>query len=183
MEEMKQLHDLHVLQATPWDELTFQERKQALRSLIFLKQKRCGRIKARTCADGRPQRLLYEKIDATSPTVKTESVILTSVIDAMEGRDVAVCDIPGAFLRAFLDEDVYMVMEGVLADIMIQIAPDVYGPTATKNNKGRTVIYVKLTRALYGCLKSALKFWEQLSRIVKDEGFIINPYDLCVVKK
>ena len=52
----------------------------------------------------------------------------------MEGQDVAVCDIPGAFLRAFLSEDVYMVMKGILADIMIQIAPDVYGPTATKKS-------------------------------------------------
>ena len=68
----------------------------ALRSVIFLKKKRCGRIKARLCADGRPQRKLYQKNDAASPTVKTESVLLTAVEEAEEGRDVAVVAAPRA---------------------------------------------------------------------------------------
>ena len=182
MAKMQQLHK-NVVEPVKWDDLTREEKSQALRSMIFLKQKRCGRIKAKTCADGRPQHYLYDKMEASSPTVKTESVLLSAVIDATEDRYIAVCDIPGAFLRAYLDEDVHMMMEGALADLMIKVAPDMYGPTATTNAKGQTVLYVKLTRALYGCLKSALKFWEQLSGILEDDGYVINPYDRCVANK
>ena len=51
-----------------------------------------------------------------------------------------------------------MKFEGMLADIMIKIDEDKYGPTATTNKKGLTVLYVKLTHALYGCLKLAQRF-------------------------
>jgi hypothetical protein len=37
--------------------------------------------------------------------VATESVFITAVIDAEEGRDVAVVDIPGAFMQANMDEE------------------------------------------------------------------------------
>ena len=38
------------------------------------------------------------KTDATSPIAELESVLLTSTIDAKEGRDVAIIDIPNAFV-------------------------------------------------------------------------------------
>ena len=89
-------------------------------------------MKARGCADGRPQQKLYSKEDAASPTVKTKSVLLTAVIEAIERRHVAVADIPQAFLKAFLPDETIMRLEGVLADIMIKIDPDKYGPKSTK---------------------------------------------------
>ena len=63
---------------------------------MFLKEKRDGSIKGRGVADGRKQRKKIEPKDATSPTVSTEAVMLAAKIDALEGRDVAVVDIPGA---------------------------------------------------------------------------------------
>ena len=66
------------------------------------------RIKARACTDGRPQRLLYDKSEASSPTVKMESVFLTQ-----EGRQVAVYDISGAFLHSELPDIVHMKVRGV----------------------------------------------------------------------
>jgi hypothetical protein len=35
-----------------------------LNSITFIKQKRCGQIKARTFADGRPQLAIFEKWEA-----------------------------------------------------------------------------------------------------------------------
>ena len=166
--EMCQMHDKHVFAPKKASDMTRQEKLEALRSVIFLKKKRCGRIKGWLCADGRPQRKLYQKNDAASPTVKTESVMLTAVQEADEGRDVAVVDIPGAFLNAYLEEVVYMRLEGVVADTLIMIAPEVYGPMANKNSAGVTVLYVQLTRALYGCLKSSLRWYLQLSRVLQD---------------
>jgi hypothetical protein len=53
---------------------------------MFLKEKRDGTVKGRTCADGRKQRETAEPGAATSPTVSLESVLITSTIEAYEGR-------------------------------------------------------------------------------------------------
>ncbi len=37
--------------------------------------------------------------EVSSPTVSTESTLLTAVIEAEEARDVATCDIPNAFVQ------------------------------------------------------------------------------------
>ena len=40
---------------------------------------------------------------------------------------------------------VHMRLEGVVADALIMLAPEVYGPMAEKNSAGLTVVYVQLT--------------------------------------
>ena len=42
------------------------------------------------------------------PTVATKSVFLTAVIDALEGREVAVIDVPGASMQEDMDELVHI---------------------------------------------------------------------------
>ena len=90
---------------------------------MFLKQKRTGQIKGRGCVDGRKQRLYTPKDEASSPTVATESVLLSCVIDAKERRDVATVDIPGAFMQGDQDETVHMRLEGTLAELLIKCDP------------------------------------------------------------
>ena len=46
--------------------------------------------------------------------------------------------------------------------------------------KGKRVLYVQLDRALYGCVQSALLWYELYSTTLKNMGFKLNPYDLCV---
>ena len=72
----------------------------ALSYLMFLKRKRTDIVKARGCADGRPQRKFISKDDSSSPTVSIYALFISYAIDAMEGRQVVTCDIPGAFLQA-----------------------------------------------------------------------------------
>jgi hypothetical protein len=55
--------------------MTQLERKRAMESLIFLVEKRDGRVKARTCANGSTQRAYMERDDAASPTAMTESIL------------------------------------------------------------------------------------------------------------
>eukprot|EP00957_Ditylum_brightwellii_P090567 6897276-Ditylum_brightwellii.AAC.1 len=57
---------------------------------MFIAKKRCGRIKVCRCADRRKQRDMYTNEDAASLTVSPKEVLLTSMIDAKEGRDVAI---------------------------------------------------------------------------------------------
>jgi hypothetical protein len=160
-------------------DLTAAERKGALRYLMFLKEKRCGPIKGRGCADGRPQREYTSKQETSSPTVATESLTLTCVVDAIDERDVATSDIRGAFMQSNMKGKVVMKLEGVLADMILKIDPKKYTKYVVKEN-GHDVIYVILTKALYGTLQAALLSWQNLSTQLKEWGFVLNPYDFYV---
>ena len=47
-------------------------------------------------------------------------------------------------------------------------------------DNGQTVLYVKLQKAMYGCLGSMLLFYDNLVSYLKSKVFIINPYDPCI---
>ena len=83
--EMGQLHKGTVMKTKHSKDLTTEQQREALAYLLFLKQKRCGMIKARGCADGRKQRGKIMKQESASPTVTTKSVFLTAVVDTHEG--------------------------------------------------------------------------------------------------
>ena len=67
---------------------------------MVLKRKRTSAVKARGCAGGRPQQEFISKDESSSPTVSTLALFISCAMDAMEGRQVVTCDIPGAFLQA-----------------------------------------------------------------------------------
>jgi hypothetical protein len=91
--ELLQLHMRDTFKPQDAEERSTNQKKGALESLMFLKEKQDGTIKGRTCADGRKQRETAEPGAATSPTVSLEYVLITSTIEAYEGREVAVVDI------------------------------------------------------------------------------------------
>jgi hypothetical protein len=45
------------------------------------------------------------------------------------------------------------------------------------------VLYLHLLKALYGMMKSALLFYQQIVSELKMMGFTINPYDPCDANK
>ncbi len=65
--ELTQMHDMDVFRPIMKDNLTRDERKKALASLMFLKEKRDQSVKARMCADGRGQRGDWSKQDTHHP--------------------------------------------------------------------------------------------------------------------
>jgi Reverse transcriptase (RNA-dependent DNA polymerase) len=182
--EIKQLHDRAVMKPATATELTFEQRKEALAYLMFLKRKRTGVVKGRGCADRRKQRAYTDKEEATSPTIATEAVFLCAVIDAQERRNVAIVDVPGAFMQADMPEDetVHVRLTGIMVDILLDIDHDMYAPFVTYEGKDK-VLYVELLKALYGTLRAARLFWEKLSGKLLEWGFEANPYDSCVVNK
>ena len=91
-------------------------------------EKRNGGIKARKVADGSKKSTYdgYDKSDGSSPTVVTESIFMTGVVDAKEKRNVAVLDIANTFLQADNNETVNMLLRGKLAVLMVRIDPALY---------------------------------------------------------
>ena len=69
---------------------------------MFLKQRRCGKIKVRVHAFGRKQREYLTKDDTRAPIVATEALFLTCLINATEHQKVDIVDIPGAFMQAYM---------------------------------------------------------------------------------
>jgi hypothetical protein len=134
-------------------------------------------------AGGNKQHGTIDKQDASSPTAALESVLLTAVIDAKEGRDVAVIDIPNAFVQTRLENEkdkAVMRLRGKLAELMVKVAPEIFAKYVIINRKGETVLYVRLLNALYGIMKAALLYYQRFVTNLQSIGFKINPYDPCV---
>ncbi len=150
--------------------------------LIFLKEKQDGNVKARSCANGSVQRAHVAKEEAAALAVALEFVFVTATIDAKEKQKVVTIDIPGAFLHANNKDYVVVKMNGLLAELMVKMDPKIYQKYVTIE-KGRQVLYLRLQKALYGMMKSALLFYRKLIKELKEMGFEINPYDSCVANK
>ena len=151
VEELRQLDYMQVIVPKYRDDLSTDDRHKALNYLMYLKQKRCGRIKARGCADGRKQRLYKGKDETSSPTVSTEALFLSCVIDAQEGRQVATMDIPGAFMHSEMDEVLHLRLDGPMAELLCKVDETKYRQFMCYE-KGKPVLCVQLMRALYGTL-------------------------------
>ena len=181
--EMQQLHDRKVMQPISQKDLSPEQKKEALGYLTFLKKKRCGKIKGRGCADGHKQQACITKEQSTSPTISTNAVFLTAMVDAWENRKVAVLDVPGAFMQVDMDELIHVRFRGEMVDKLLEIDHELYSSYVTEE-QGEKVMYMELLKALYGTLQAAQLFWEKLrAKLAKDWGFVLNRYNSCVVNK
>ena len=141
-------------------DLSKSEKNKALESLTFLVEKKSGKIKARHCANGSKQREWINSDDAASPTVATNSVMLTATIEAEEKRDVATFDIPNAFTQTHVDEKdehgdrIIMKIGGAMIDMLTQIDKTYRDCVAHEN--GKRILYVHITWAIYGMFMSGL---------------------------
>ena len=153
--------------------LTYQERKYDLDSLLFITEKRNEDIKARKVAVGSKQRTYdgYDKSNGLLLTVNTDSVFLTGVIYAHERRAVAMLDIEDAFLHAANDDYMLMLLHGKLAELLLKVYPKIYRNYVITSKQGVPMIHVKLTKDLYGMLRSAILFYRNLRSHLEEIGF------------
>ena len=123
--------------------------------------------------------------ESASPTIGLDSVFITATTKAAEEGDVAVVDLPGAYLSTDMDneEEVPMVLRAPLADLMALTTAKVNHKFATINTLGHKLLYVKLQQDLYGLLKSALLFYCKLWGNLHVKVFEINPYEPYVADK
>ena len=143
--------------------LSREEQSKALSALMFIVEKQNGLVKSCKCAVGSKQRTFpgYVKSEWASPTASTDGANITSTIEAPEGRDVAVIDLPYAFLNADNNEQTLILLKGKLAELMGQIDPIMHRKHIITSSKGEKMLYVRLSKALYGLLQSALLFYRK----------------------
>ena len=174
--------------------LTADQRRSVIRSQLNVTQKYLpttdgtGRIKdkvkARLVGGGDCQdRGKYTASETSSPTVSTTAIFLIAQIAAAEGRDITTIDIGSAYLNASMPKTdpsklVFMrinkEVSQIMTDLDLTFLPFI--------NSDGTLI-VELDRALYGCIESALLWFQELSGFLTKTGFVPNPYDPCVMNR
>ena len=185
LKELDQLHKRHCFSPIDINSLTPAEKKRAMEALMFLTEKSDGTVKGRMVYNGKPTREWMSREDSASPTAALESIFLTSIIDAKEKRDVMTADVPNAFIQTPMpdsSEKVVMKITGVLVHLMVEMAPEIYGPYVVYEN-GKKVLYVRVLKALYGMLVASLLWYTKFKKDLEGQGFEFNPYDPCVANK
>jgi hypothetical protein len=72
---------------------------------------------------------------------------------------------------------------GVLMDILVQIAPDVYKSYITTDKKGTKQLLVQCQNAQYGTMVASLLYYCKFTKSLMSDGFENNPDDPCMVNK
>ena len=113
-----------------------------------------------------------------SPTISLEALFTTLLVDAYEDKKIAIFDVPGAYLHAKdmpKDKGVLHKLRGQFVDIMCEINPE-----HTKNiiyETGVKVLYLYVVKAIYGCIESALLWYNLFTETLQKYSFESNPYD------
>jgi hypothetical protein len=113
------------------------------------------------------------KEDASSPTISAEAVMLTCIVDVNENRDVAIVDIPNAFVQAVVEnkkDRAFTHICGPLVNILVTIAPDVYGPYVTGGKKKEKQLLVQCLTALYGTMVVSLLYYKKFVKSFKSNS-------------
>ena len=89
--------------------------------------------------------------------MSTEGIMLSCMIDAIEGREVATAEIPGAFLQTDYDKgDIHIKLEGAMVTLLEEIDPEYYKDLIFTDKRGRKCMHVESTKVIYGTLEASL---------------------------
>ena len=171
------------------ERLSGTEKDRALDAVNLIDHKRDGRIKGRSCLNGSKQKSYLKEFESVaSPTVSLEGLMAHLLISAYEERKCISFDVPGAFLQSDMAEEklVLIKFKGQFVEMMCKVNPE-YKPLVryetTKNGKNLKVLYLKVIRAMYGCIEAALQWYKLFTEVLLKEGYELNPYDKCIANK
>jgi hypothetical protein len=74
-------------------------------------------------------------------------------------------------------------IRGPLVDILVSIAPDVYGPFVSINKAGQEVLLVQCLNVVYGTTVAALLYNNKFVISLTKQGYKIDPYSGCVANE
>ena len=92
---------------------------------MFLKENRDKSLKARACTDGQKYRAGANPQDAVSPTIATDSMLITAEIKLRKHRDVIFVNIPGAYLNSYMEKVITVKFRGNIYTLMALTVPKV----------------------------------------------------------
>ena len=104
-------------------------------------------------------------------------------IDANEGWDVTVINLPVAFLHAENNDEILMILKGRLAKLMVLKALQIYQKFITMDKQGNPILFIKLQKIICVMLKSFLLFYKKLLSDLKQIGFELSSHNPFVANK
>ena len=167
--ERKNMVDLKVLYQTDWP--TDGSNVCGSKLVMKIKRDQDGKIdkyKVRWVAQGFSQQFGVDYFDTTSPVVSSASLRILIAVLTEAGVPAYTADAPAAFLRADLEEKVYMKPpRGVEL-------PDV---------NGKKQCY-RCLRSIYGLRQSSRNWWRKCTKeVFTDHGWVACPLDSCLFMK
>jgi hypothetical protein len=175
LDELKNMVEKGVFVPVYYEDLNEEERKNIIPSLAFIKQKfhadgSKDKVKVRVVAGGHKQdRTLFVNKNTSSPTLHLEHLFLEMGIALVRKRHRTSLDIRAAFLHVPVEEGeigVFMWIEVKLAEILCEI-DQTYCDFIQHNGK----VLVRLSKSLYGCVKSALLWYKRLRATLEALGY------------
>ena len=103
---------------------------------------------------------------------------MSLIFDAKEGRNISIADVVGAYLKSNMLHYVIVKLTGKTLDVMCEVSSEYEKIIAIEN--GKRVLYLRLKKALYGCMQSTILWYDTFKGCLEELGFKINKYDRCV---
>jgi hypothetical protein len=162
MKEAAQLHWRNTFKPKIMSELSKEQKQRLLPSHMSVLLKRSGEARARLAAGANVQRDFISKEETSSPTAATEAVLLTSIVNASENRDVAIVDIPNAFIQTWVQKEkdrVILHISGKVVEWLVAIAPEVYKGYVVLGKRDIPHLLVECHNTIYRMMVAGLLYY------------------------
>ena len=162
--------------------VTSDQRKQFLRSHMFLDEKHDGKgdfekLKGRLVGDWSTQdRAPYKHLE--SPTKNIESVFMILELASRRKMRASKTDFTAVYLNAMIDESekIMMWLTSEIATILVEEFPEI---GKFVDNQGRLI--VRIIKALYGLVQSAALWFTLIFGFLVELGFKSNWVSKCIM--
>jgi hypothetical protein len=145
----------------------------------FLASGEFDKVKARLVSHGNKQdRSQFP--DRSSPTVAIHSVMMVLALFAgnMGQHAVSKINVKGAFIQTPMEGDpIYLRIGGDIVKYIIEEFPS-YKEFVTHDG----TMYVKMLKAMYGCVQASLLWYKLLVKVLTRIGFSVSEVDRCVMR-
>jgi hypothetical protein len=181
--EFGQLIDYHVFTGVKLAELSHEERRKIIDSLLFLTEKMDDKglfecLKARLAARGDEQPCASHAPENSASTASLITIMVILTHAAKRGHVLEIADIKGAFLHPHLDKRIHMRLNKAVTAIFVEAHPEFkqfVNPDGT--------LIVQLNKAVYGLKEAAHLFQEHLSGVLIKLGWTRDETDPCLFTK
>ena len=109
-----------------------------------------------------------------------EPLFTSLIINAHEEIYLAIFHFSGSYVKTDMPEEKFILLniEGECVNIMCKVNPE-HNKNVPVDN-GVKVLYLRLTKAFYGCMESALLWYYLYLNTLTSQGFLINIFYRCI---
>ena len=108
-------------------------------------------------------------------------MMMSLLIDVWDKRGIVTTSVNGVYLHAKINNFTVLTFSYKAVNILCKMNNAYLKFVCLEI--GKKLMYIWLLKALYGCVKSALLWYEIFTTTLQNLGFKLNPYDKCAANK